>query len=387
MKQIPLLDVAKNVTCAPEDFDDTRTYYATADVDGADLLDGTGVTYSGRPSRANLVAEQDDILFAKMQATDKVVHINGQMEDALFSTGFFCLRPDSQCLDARFLFWILRSPYFHREKDRRCTGATQRALTLAGLREIKVPLPNEFAEQRRIAAILDTADGIWLKRKQSLAVMDSYLRSAFQHMFGDPFSNQHGLEQVSVEDLCEKITDCLHTTPKHFDEPNDYPSIRSSELQDGYIDLSNAKYVTEAEYNDRIQRYRPCPGDVIYCREGARFGSVGRVPDGMTPCLGQRTMLFKANEDVATPEYLWAMLRSEFIFDQAKRVVGGAASPHVNIRDIRKFVCLLPPMSLQRTFSQVCKASLQQREKMLRQCQEAYSLFRGLSQRAFHGVL
>ena len=292
MINIPLLDVAKNVTCAPDYFDDSRSYYATADVDGADLLDGTGVTFAGRPSRANLVAEQDDILFAKMQATNKVVHINGRMRDALFSTGFFCLRPDPQWLDPRFLFWILRSPLFHREKDSRCTGATQRALTLAGLREIKIPLPKNISEQRRIAAILDTADGIRRKRKQSLAVVDCYLRSAFQHMFGDPFFNQHGLKQVFVEDLCEKVTDCLHTTPRHFDEPSDYPSIRSSELQDGYIDLSNAKYVTEEEYNVRIQRYRPCPGDVIYCREGARFGSVGRVPEGMTPCLGQRTMLF-----------------------------------------------------------------------------------------------
>lgn len=387
MKHVPLLDVAKNVTYAPDEFDGVRTYYATADVDGAHLLEGTGVTYAGRPSRANLVADHGDILFAKMQATDKVVHMNSRMGNAIFSTGFFCLRSDSQYLDARFLFWFLRSPYFHREKDRRCTGATQRALTLAGLSEIKIPLPSSVAEQRRIATILDTADCVRRKRKQSLAVVDRYLRSAFQHLFGDPFSNQYGLEHGCVEDLCEEITDCLHTTPKHFNEPNGYPSIRSSDLQNGYIDLSNAKYVTEAEYNIRIQRYRPNPGDVIYCREGARFGSVGRVPEGMTPCLGQRTMLFKANEKVATPEYLWAMLRSEFIFDQAKRVVGGAASPHVNIRDIRKFVCLFPPMKLQETFTQVCRACFQQRERVLGQCREAHLLFAVLSQRAFRGTL
>ena len=387
MKHIPLLDVAKNVTSGPDNFDGSRIYYATADVDGADLLDGTAVTYVDRPSRANLVAKHDDILFAKMQATDKVLHMHDQIGDVLFSTGFFCLRPNSKCLDTRFLFWFLRSPYFHREKDRRCTGATQRALTLAGLREIKIPLPDTIAEQRRIAAILDTADCIRRKRKQSLTVVDRYIKSAFQHLFGDPFSNQHRLEHASVEDLCEEITDCLHTTPKHFDEPNAFPSIRSSDLQNGYIDLSSAKYVTEAEYNVRIQRYRPSAGDVIYCREGARFGSVGRVPEGMTPCLGQRTMLFRANRDIATPEYLWAMLRSEFIFDQAKRVVGGAASPHVNIRDIKKFVCLLPPMKLQGVFTQICKASLEQRQKVLKQWKEAHSLFGALSQRAFHGML
>jgi type I restriction enzyme, S subunit len=213
------------------------------------------------------------------------------------------------------------------------------------------------------------------------------LKSLFLGMFGDPLLNNRGFTPATIEDLCELITDCLHTTPNHFDEPNSYPSIRNSELRDGYLDLSSAKYVSHAEYQLRIQRYRPSPGDTIYCREGARFGSVGIIPEGMTPCLGQRTMLFKANVKVATPEYLWAVLCSRAIFKQAENVVGGAASPHVNIKDIRKFQCALPPLELQTCFSAICKNIFRQRRVLARQVEESRRLFSTLSQLAFRGEL
>lgn len=286
--------------------------------------------------------------------------------------------------DARYFYHYLQT-HIHLIEDG-FRGAGLKHVSKKHLETLKLPIV-QGAYRERVIALLDKADAVRRKQEQALSMVDNYLKSSFQHNFGEPYSNEHGFEVVCVEDLCEVISDCLHTTPRHFDEPNDYPSIRSSDLQGGYIDLSNAKYVTEAEYNVRIQRYRPSPGDVIYCREGARFGSVGRVPKGMTPCLGQRTMLFKADKEKTTPEYLWSVLRSEFIFEQAKKVVGGAASPHVNIRDIRKFVCLLPPIALQRTYGSVCNNGLQQREKMLAQYQEAKALFGSLSQRAFHGEL
>ena len=164
------------------------------------------------------------------------------------------------------------------------------------------------------------------------------------------------------------ITDCLHTTPNHLEQPSKFPSIRSSELQGGYLDFSAAKYVTEEEYKVRIQRHKPIPGDVIYCREGARFGNAGLVMDGMTPCLGQRTMLFQAKRGTATPEYLWALMCSKAIYHQAELKVGGAAAPHVNIRDIRKFVCVLPPYNDQLEFSKACRKTLRYGSDFPRPC-------------------
>jgi type I restriction enzyme S subunit len=265
----------------------------------------------------------------------KMLQAPHEVQGSIATGEWLMARSASDRLDQSYMWHWFQSPPTRDQIRGKVKGIHLYPRDVAELL-IPVPPPDE---QRRIAAILDKADGIRRKREQAIALADDFLRSVFLEMFGDLNNRKHSFPVTTVEAVCEIITDCLHTTPSHFDDPNQFPSVRSSELQGGYIDLSSAKYVSESEYKIRIQRYRPVPGDTIYCREGARFGSCGIVPEGMTPCLGQRTMLLRADCGVATPEYLWAVLRSESIFQQALNVVGGAASPHVNIKDIRKFKC------------------------------------------------
>ncbi|MBV5280385.1 MAG: type I restriction endonuclease subunit S, partial [Actinobacteria bacterium] len=68
--------------------------------------------------------------------------------------------------------------------------------------------------------------------------------------------------------------------------------------------LENTKYVSLGVYLDRISRIKPESGDIIYCREGARLGNLAIVPEGLTLCLGQRTMLFRTNPNEASPNFL-----------------------------------------------------------------------------------
>jgi len=97
------------------------------------------------------------------------------------------------------------------------------------------------------------------------------------------------------------------------------------------------------------------PGDVIYCREGARFGNAGRVIDKTEICLGQRTMLFRANQKVAVGEFIWAFLSSRGAYRLATRALDGSASPHVNVGEIVAFRVPVPPLSLQQKFASMCK--------------------------------
>jgi len=268
MKTVPILDVAENITSGPSKFDGSCTYYATADVDGATLLDGTPVFYSERPSRANLAAKNDDVLFAKMQATDKVVHVNGEAKYAIFSTGFFNLRAHHKKIDPRYLFWFVRSPRFQVEKDRRCTGATQKALTLAGLREIEIPCPETIAEQRRISAILDKADGVRCKCEQTLAMTDALLRSEFLDRFGSPLTNRKGIEKAPIRTLGNVVTG--NTPPRK--EPENYGTeiewIKSDNINTPSYFLTMAvEYLSPR--GKAIGRLAPAGATLVTCIAGS----------------------------------------------------------------------------------------------------------------------
>jgi type I restriction enzyme S subunit len=154
------------------------------------------------------------------------------------------------------------------------------------------------------------------------------------------------------------ITDVLmawHSSPIYTAIRTSHPCVRSSDIQQGYLDFSEAKYVSQCEYQKRIARGEPMPGDVIYCREGARFGNAGRIIDKTEMCLGQRTMLFRANTKVALGEYIWAFLSSRGAYRQAARALDGSASPHVNVGEIVAFRVPVPPLSLQQRFASMCK--------------------------------
>ena len=59
-------------------------------------------------------------------------------------------------------------------------------------------------------------------------------------------------------------------------------------------------------------------------------------------------MLFRIDINVVVPEFFACVLNSNFTLSRVKRLIAGAAAPHLNIRDIRRFPIPLPPIREQR---------------------------------------
>jgi type I restriction enzyme S subunit len=74
---------------------------------------------------------------------------------------------------------------------------------------------------------------------------------------------------------------------------------------------------------------------------GGRYGIAAVVPPNTLLCLSKRMMHFRC-ASVVVPAYFAWFLNSPLGFGQATQDVGGSASPHVNIRSIRRFVMPLP---------------------------------------------
>jgi type I restriction enzyme S subunit len=106
------------------------------------------------------------------------------------------------------------------------------------------------------------------------------------------------------------------------------------------------RLVSEDVYRERIQRLAPVPGDILYSREGERFGMAALVPKGTKLCLGQRMMMFRVRETIDAGYTMW-LLNSEVVYQQVMATVAGATSPHVNISDIVNFRVPEPPCSEQ----------------------------------------
>ena len=138
----------------------------------------------------------------------------------------------------------------------------------------------------------------------------------------------------TIENLCESIVDCPHSTPKWSEEGR--LCLRTSNFKRGYLDLSEKSYVTSEVYDERTARLMPKTGDVLYSREGSILGIACIIPKGIEPCLGQRMMLFRTGKKINNL-FLMHYLNSPIVTNHVIVSKGGTGSPHINVGDIKKF--------------------------------------------------
>src|SRR5690606_4710151 len=251
------------------------------------------------------------------------------------------------------------------------------------LKEMEIPLP-PLPTQEKIAAILDNADELRRKDQELLKKYDELAQAIFIDMFGDPVRNEKGWEVKKLEEVCLEIIDCPHSTPKKSKSITKYPCIRTSEIQNGHIKWDSMQYLNEDEYLKRIKRLEPLVGDIGYAREG-RFGDAVILPQGFNFCLGQRTMLMRANGKQMNNIFLCKQLRSDYVYRQALKMNNSSTVGHVNVKDIKKFDIQVPPLSLQEAFAKKIELINQLKAKV--NAEKSEDLFQSLLQRAFKGEL
>ncbi len=141
--------------------------------------------------------------------------------------------------------------------------------------------------------------------------------------------------------VASKIIDCLHATPR-YSSHGIFPAIRTADISAGVVHLSSARRLSEAEYHLWTERLEPETGDILYSREGERFGIAACVPPNTKLCISQRMMIFRIRSE-NNPAFVMWLLNSPVVYAQASQDVMGATAPHVNISTIRNYVLALPP--------------------------------------------
>jgi len=75
-------------------------------------------------------------------------------------------------------------------------------------------------------------------------------------------------------------------------------------------------------------------------------------------------------------------VRSEFVYRQAKKKNSGSTVGHVNVKDIKQFRILLPPIELQTQFATIVSKTETLREQCKSSFVELENLYSSLSQEA-----
>ena len=309
------------------------------------------VSYNDKPSRANLSVKNGDILFAKMENTEKTLIIDDENKDYIYSTGFFAVRPIENIITHKCLYYLLQSEQFLKEKDKYCSGATQKAITNEGLKKILVNVP-DILTQADLVKKLDKIEEVILLRKRQLEKLNELIKSRFVEMFGDPVYNDYKWLTQPLNIVCTNIVDCPHSTPNYTTKNTGYMCIRTSIVKKNQIMWDKIEYITEQEYYQRIKRKQPVKGDVVYTREGAILGIAATIDRDCKVALGQRLMLLSPDTTKCLPQFLSIVMNFDSFLKKVLVGVSGSASPHINVADIKSFAIIIPPIELQEQFAE-----------------------------------
>jgi len=140
-----------------------------------------------------------------------------ELHGAVVSKDFPVFDVRREQIDERYLVHFLRAGRLQEKIRAASFGATNRQrITEEHLLGFEIFLP-PLDEQRRIAAILDQADAIRTKRRQTLAHLDDLTKSIFQARVGDPRTNRYGFRIARIGDVSMVVTG---NSPSRLDSDN-----------------------------------------------------------------------------------------------------------------------------------------------------------------------
>jgi type I restriction enzyme S subunit len=284
---------------------------------------------------------------------------------------------DEKVLNIKFLkYWIDFNKDFLYSQGK---GAALHNISLTIVQRQKINLP-DLETQNKVVAILDKAQGILNKRSQTIQLYSELLKATFLEMFGDPVSNSKNWNQLSLAEICSKITDGTHKTPVYLSKGT--PFISAKNIVNNSISWDDIKYISESESNTINSRCNPEFEDILLTKSGS-LGQVALVNVDFKFSLFESLALIKYKRDVVLPAFLISYLMSDgvgYFYSQRHK---GVAIKHLHLIDIKSIPVFLPPIDIQKEFefkyNQILKLTTQIRHSR----DKCHELLKSLSQQVF----
>lgn len=338
-------------------FDGEKRYIATWSLEWSKINFDSAekITYNDRPSRASQQVDIGDLIFAKMQWTDKTLIIDETNKDYIYSSWFFVIRP-YEGLDKNYLYQYLRSNSFHEQKDKLCTWATQKALTLDWLKKIEILLPS-LSTQYAIAEKLDKVQSLIDLKKQVIAKTDDLAKAIFLEMFGDPMVNIKKREVKKFwEIMLEEPQNGLYKPSTDYtNNDNEWnPILRIDAFYDGKI--INKKLKRLFCNDNEINKYKLHKDEIVINRVNSieYLGKCALIEEGLdkNTVFESNMMRIKIDNNIANSIFITKLLCTPYAYNQiltrAKKAVNQAS---INQKDVLSLQILFPPLSLQQKFA------------------------------------
>ena len=252
------------------------------------------------------------------------------------------------------------------------------------LKECVIPLP-ALPEQKRIAALLEKADGLRRRRRYARQLSDTFLQSVFLEIFGDSSSDSKRWDWSSLGDLSFDLT--YGTSIKCSAISSGMQILRIPNVVEGEINLADLKYghLSAREAESLVLR----KGDILFVRTNGNPDYVARSAVFSLPgAFGFASYLIRCrlNLEKVDPVFISSYLKTPSGRRAlSKRIRTTAGQFNISAEGLRAVPAIVPPLSLQQKFANIVRRFGRLRAQQREAERQAEHLFQTLLHRAFSG--
>ena len=341
-----------------------------------------------KAERANSAPKRGDVLFSKDGTVGKVYVVDTRETFAVLSS-LAILRPDASRLDASYFGRVLKTDSCLDQASQSKTGSAIRRIILKDLKRVRFPLP-PLAEQKRIAAILDAADALRIKRREALAQLDTLLQSTFLDMFGDPVTNPMGWEARHLPDLVSKQKHALKRGPfggalkKEIFVPEGFKVYEQKNVI--YDDFDIGSYFIKKSDYERLVPFKVSSNNLLISCSGT-IGSIAAVPvHAASGVMNQALLKIDLDESIMLNSFFLGLWRSQSFDQQVLGMTHGTGMKNMkSMNELKGINFLVPPIDIQHRFAAIDQSVEKQRARQRAHLAELDTLFASLQSRAFRG--
>jgi len=303
------------------------------------------------PSRARRVIRSNDVLFSTVRTYLKNIarvpeHLDGQVT----STGIAVLRAIDE-IDPGYLFRLVTSDNFIEEVSRSQDGTLYPAITDKKLAATKVPVA-PAPEQKRIAAKIDRLTAKSARARTELIKIESlverYKASVIDTEIGraeKAAQSEHSIEEIATSTFDGPFGSNLKSA--------DYVEAgkRVIRLENiGHLAFIGSKetFISKEKFLS-LERHHLKADDILFSSFISDNIRVCRLPADLDGQALNKADCFaiRLNREIALPGYIMFALGSTKAYDALSGSVHGATRPRINLKQLKSYALLLPPIATQ----------------------------------------
>ena len=162
-------------------------------------------------------------------------------------------------------------------------------------------------------------------------------------------------KEYTIGELCIKVTDGSHFSPKELTEG--YPMFSVKDMTENGFDYSDVKRVSKEDYL-KLERgdCKPKKGDVLIAKDGSYLKHVFVCKEEKEEAILSSIAILRPDKNKIEAEYFMHLLRTPSVKGMMESFVSGSALPRIVLKDFKKMKLSIPEPKTQQHIASILSA-------------------------------